>query len=251
MFFGCSRFRFVVRVIYMARRCSLNRSFNRPFVSPKYCKLQRVVRKDGLQIGLFAMVIELIESNLWKDITLECGFLSLCYVVSSSCLVVTSLHVMWFLLELWTCMFILCLTKHGPHVELHAWTRSKPMRLVQNALVLWQSCNVVLTWCVFIMTLCNNFIMWCGFIMMYWGCYIFLCVLVMVRCGYAVMWPGIFVMWFDHYVMWFRLCLPRQPRFKGPFSTSRFQRCDWREKLESYSLSTLSSPIEPSREWNL
>ena len=32
---------------------------------------------------------------------------------------------------------------------------------------------------------------------------------------------------------------------------SRFQRCDWREGLESYSLPPLSSPTEPSREWNL
>ena len=34
---------FGVRVIYrMVRRCSLNRSFKRRFVSPMYCKLQRL-----------------------------------------------------------------------------------------------------------------------------------------------------------------------------------------------------------------
>ena len=32
---------------------------------------------------------------------------------------------------------------------------------------------------------------------------------------------------------------------------SRFQRFDWGEGLESYSLSPLSSPTEPNREWNL
>ena len=32
---------------------------------------------------------------------------------------------------------------------------------------------------------------------------------------------------------------------------SRFQRCDWREGLESYSLPPLSSPTELSSEWNL
>ena len=31
---------------------------------------------------------------------------------------------------------------------------------------------------------------------------------------------------------------------------SRFQGCDWREGLESQSLSSLSSPTESSREWN-
>ena len=43
----------------------------------------------------------------------------------------------WHYEIVWTCMFILRLTKHGRHVELHTWTGSRPMRLVQNAWVLW------------------------------------------------------------------------------------------------------------------
>ena len=35
-----------------------------------------------------------------------------------------------------------------------------------------------------------------------------------------------------------------------PLDFSRFHRCDWREGLESWSLSPQSSPTEPSREWN-
>ena len=113
------------------------------------------------------LIVWFSKRFVWKAITVLCGCLSLFYVVSSLCLVVTSLRFV---------VSSLCLVMQSWRDVFLSW------RCVITSL-----CGVVLSWCIEVVTLLFVLLSWCDVVTLLCGLVSSLCGLIITWCGFLAL----------------------------------------------------------------